>query len=140
MGLLRVQLGLANPFQPERKISLEVLVDTGALLSIIPAERLRELGVEPRERRTFKLADGREIEREVGEVQFEYDGYEGTSKVVFGQKGDAVVMGVLALETLGLEVDPVRGQLRPATLRFSLLAGHGFSRAEQAGISRGFSP
>jgi predicted aspartyl protease len=116
MGLLHVEVGLANPFQPGRQTSLQMLVDTGALLSIIPGQRLRELGIEPRERRTFKLADGREIEREVGEARFHYDGYEGISKVVFGQTEDAIVMGVLALETLGLEVDPVRGELRPATL------------------------
>jgi len=122
MGFLRVEVGLANPFQPDRRTSLELLVDTGALLSVIPAERLRQLGVEPRERRRFKLADGRQIEREVGEAVFHYDGYEGTTKVVFGQEEDAALLGVLALETLGLEVDPVRGELRPATL-FLFFAG-----------------
>ena len=65
---------------------------------------------------TFQLADGRRIERPVGEARFFYDGKQGVSKVVFAQPTDATVIGVLALKTLGLEVDPVRRELRPVTL------------------------
>lgn len=116
MGMLRVEIGLTNLLRPHPESRLELLVDTGALYSIIPAARLRELGIEPRERQLFRLADGREIQREVGMARFTYNGREGISKVVFGEEGDASVLGVVALEELGLEVDPVRGELRPATL------------------------
>ncbi|MFQ5723671.1 MAG: aspartyl protease family protein [Terriglobia bacterium] len=116
MGMLRVEIGLANPLQPAREARVEALVDTGALYSIIPASRLKELGIEPQERQLFRLADGREIEREVGVARFGYNGRMGVSKVVFGEGGDATVLGVVALEELGLEVDPIKGELRPATL------------------------
>ena len=145
MGLLRVEVGVTNPFQPAQQTSLELLVDTGALLSILPEERLRELGIEPRERRVFRLADGRQIEPEVGEARLHYDGYEGISKGVFGHKQDAAVMGVLALETLGLEVDPIKGELRPDTLflypanQIPTLSGHDFSRATNREPWRGFN-
>lgn len=95
---------------------MEVLVDTGALFSFIPADLLSRLGIAPTEQATFQLASGRRIERPVGEARFFYDGKQGVSKAVFAQPTDATVMGVLALESLGLEVDPVHRELRPTTL------------------------
>jgi len=41
-----------------------------------------------------------------------YGEYEGDVEVVFAEDGDAQVLGVTALETLGLEVDPLTGTLR----------------------------
>jgi predicted aspartyl protease len=41
-----------------------------------------------------------------------YEDCEGDVEVVFAEKGDAEVLGVTALETLGLEVDPVTGKLK----------------------------
>jgi len=118
VGFLRVQVQLANPLDPAREGSLDVVVDTGALFSFAPAEFLSGLGIQPIERATFQLADGRRIERPVGEARFFYNGKQGVSKVAFGEPGDATVMGVLALESLGLEVDPMRRELRPTTLFF----------------------
>ena len=37
--------------------------------------------------------------------------------VIFGEPGDAVLLGVVALEILGLVFDPLRRELRPAVLR-----------------------
>ncbi|MFP3296222.1 MAG: hypothetical protein RXN78_01420 [Vulcanisaeta sp.] len=34
------------------------------------------------------------------------------SRLIFAEEGDAQVLGVTALETLGLEVDPLTGTLR----------------------------
>lgn len=41
-----------------------------------------------------------------------YEDYEGDVEVVFAEEGDAQVLGVTALEILGLEVDPVTGKLK----------------------------
>ncbi|WP_171804851.1 hypothetical protein [Vulcanisaeta distributa] len=38
--------------------------------------------------------------------------YEGDVEVVFGESGDAEVLGVTALETLGLEIVSVSGKLK----------------------------
>jgi hypothetical protein len=38
------------------------------------------------------------------------------SRVIFGEDGDAALMGVVALEALGLEVDPIRKQVRRAKM------------------------
>jgi len=55
----------------------------------------------------------------VGEAIREYAGDRATRMVVFAELGDAEVLGVDALEGLGLEVDPVTRELRKAA---SLLA------------------
>ena len=128
MGLLRVTLRLANPSDSSREASVEVLVDTGAVFSFVPADLLTRLGITPIEQATFQLADSRRIERPVGEARFFYDGKQGVSKVIFAQPTDATVMGVQALESLGLEVDLLRRELRPMTLfLYSLLSRAAFS-------------
>lgn len=116
MGAVFAKFGIANPLNLERETTIDLLVDTGALYSVLPARVLSELGIEPLGRKFFRTADGREIERPVGEAVFAFNDERGTSKVVFGAEGDASLLGVTALEELGLEVDPTSGTLRAATL------------------------
>jgi len=122
MGTLRVTISLANPFHPERERGVELIVDTGAHYSIVPATVLRALGIEPIERQEFRLANGQAIERDVGLARFAFNGRKGVSKVIFGDEADTTVLGVVALEEMGLEVDPVNRELRPATM-YLLVAG-----------------
>ena len=122
MGVVFAKFKVVNPVEPAREATLELLVDTGAIYSVLPTEVLAGLGIKPFVRRTFRTADGREIERELGEATFTYNGERGTSKVVFGASGDAALLGVTALEEMGLEVDPTTGTLRPALL-FLFFAG-----------------
>lgn len=122
MGAVFAKFGIANPLNPAQETTLELLVDTGALYSVLPGPVLTELGIEPRERKVFRTADGRQIERPVAEALFTYNGERATSRVVFGSEADASVLGVTALEEMGLEVDPTSGTLRPATL-FLFFAG-----------------
>jgi len=116
MGFVRVKAVIANPAAPERREELELLADTGALYSIVPAEVLERIGVRPHGTRAFRLADGARMEREIGGASFHWDGYEGLSPVIFGEADDEPVLGVVTLEALGLEVDPVGERLRPMEL------------------------
>ncbi len=116
MGFTQAKVGLESISGARVRREVELLVDTGALYSIVPAKVLRELGVEPREKLNFELADGRTIERNVGEARFYYDGRDAASPVIFGEEGDAGILGVVTLEAMGLEVDPVRHQIRPTRL------------------------
>jgi len=52
----------------------------------------------------------------VGEARFYYEGKSAPCLVVFAPEGTQPLFGVLALESLGLEVDPVNQRLKPATL------------------------
>lgn len=116
MATVVVKVAIANPQDLTHRTYLEVLVDTGAVYSIVPGNLLHELGVEPLARKVFKTADGRSVERLLTDVTLFYNGEQGATRVIFGESNDAAVLGLHALETLGLEVDPVNQQLRPTTL------------------------
>jgi predicted aspartyl protease len=90
----------------------DLIVDTGATLSWIPEEIAHRAGIRPTEVRKFRLADGREVDRPVGEAIIECEGLRGATRIVFGRPGDGSVLGLHALEGLGLEVDPGARALR----------------------------
>src|SRR4029079_2561992 len=94
----------------------EMLVDSGASLSVAPASELRKLGIEPEKTERFSLADGSVVTREVGIARFEVAGASGGAPVIFGEPGDAWLLGALSLESLGLLLDPLKRELRPMRL------------------------
>jgi aspartyl protease family protein len=111
MGLTKVKVFVKNP-ETDVGREVELVVDTWSVFTWINRRVLEEIGVRPRRVRLFKTIDGRVVSREVGVVTVAYEGYEGDVEVVFAEEGDAMVMGVTTLETLGFEVDPVTGKLR----------------------------
>jgi len=111
-----VEIRVYNPADPSMFREVGLLVDTGAVYAIIPGRVLREVGIEPREKRVFRLANGQEIERDVGIAIIEYGKYATGATAVFGEEDDTPVLGVQALEGLGLEVDPLTKQLKPTAL------------------------
>lgn len=116
MGFTNAKIGLQEITGKGKRADLELLVDTGALYSMVPASLLKDLGIEPEVRLDFETANGEVIYREVGEARFFYDGRKAISKVIFGEEDDAALLGVVTLEALGLEVDPVRKQVRPTRM------------------------
>jgi clan AA aspartic protease len=116
MGLLEVTLILANPAAQERATSVKLLVDTGATLSWIPRGVLEGIGLRPQARRAFLLADGRRVERETAVATLILNGVAIGTTVVFGEPGDGTMLGVSALEELGLAIDPVERKLVPRDL------------------------
>ena len=86
------------------------MVDTGATLSLFPASLLERLGMHRIGQRRFRGSGG-SLVRDVGEARLGYDGDIVPILVVFGEEGEPAILGVTALETLGVQVDPVAGQL-----------------------------
>ena len=93
MGLTFVKLRVANPADPSRAIEETFLVDSGAVYSLVPRSKLEKIGIEPHSRRSFILANGERIEREIGSAIFEYQGQRGDSLVIFGEEGDRPAAG-----------------------------------------------
>jgi aspartyl protease family protein len=116
MGYVKVRVKVRDIHKSEFEAQADLLVDTGTVYTVLRHERLEKLGVEPRDKRRFKTADGRVIERDVGAVEVEIKGHSTYSIVVFGESSDAEVLGVATLEELGLQVDPMTGELKPLEL------------------------
>ena len=116
MGHVRVSIKVRNPQQPRLEAELELLADAGAIYSVIPSKTLESIKIERRSMRRMKLADGRVIERYLGIAEIEVRGETAHSNVIFGKDDDASVLGVTALEELGLQVDPLTGELKPMEL------------------------
>lgn len=116
MGLFRTTIEVRNweaKGSPWRALP-DVLVDTGSEYTWISRNILEELGVSPRRRQGFIVADGRRIDREIGYALVRAAGSEAPDLVVFAETGDVTLLGAHSLEGLNLKIDPVRKELVPA--------------------------
>ena len=66
MGFVNVKVMLRNSEEPDRKEELEMVVDTGAICSLVPRHILENIGIRALECRFFTLANGERIGREFG--------------------------------------------------------------------------
>ena len=92
------------------------LVDSGAKYTVLPAEAWKAIGLAPKRRLTFVLADGTQIERDVSETYIVLPQGEGHTPVVLGEEGDQALLGVVTLEELGLVFNPFQRSLHPARM------------------------
>lgn len=116
MGITEITVEIANPGDREKWRKLEVIADTGAIFSLLPRDTLESLGITPYREETFRLADGREITRQLGDVFLKIDGKVGTAPTIFGEPTDTPLLGVTALEILGFTVDPRTQKLEPTKM------------------------
>ncbi len=116
MGLTKVRVTLANQADQAKRIDLDLIVDTGSILTWVRSSHLRKIGVKARWEKEFRTIEGRVVRRPTGPAIIGYDGAEGAAEVVFAEEGDAEVLGVTALEGLGYEVDPITSRLRRSSL------------------------
>lgn len=90
----------------------DLIVDTGSTFSWIPEDLAEKVGIWPTEIRAFRLADGRRVDRPVADAIIECEGLRVATRVVLARPGDGSLLGLHALEGLGLEVDPISRSLR----------------------------
>jgi clan AA aspartic protease len=112
MGATHVTVAVTHPADPQRRWESLFLVDTGAIDCMAPAKHLREIGIEPRAKRTYELADGSEIIMEVGVASVEFMGEVVGVTIIFGEDDVEPILGVTALESVGIEVDPRNQRLK----------------------------
>jgi len=112
MGAVHVTTAVSNPGDPERRWEGLFLVDTGAIDCYIPGKRLREIGIEPVGTRSYELADGTEVALEIGVARIEFMGEVVGATVIFGDDDAEPLLGVVALESVGIEVDPQNQRLK----------------------------
>jgi predicted aspartyl protease len=115
VGLTYVDVEICNPGNDRRELR-SLLVESGAVYSVLPASLLADLGIAPARREFFTLANGERVEHDIGEARFSFNGRQATSPVVFGDASDIFLLGAVTLETLGFVLDPFHRELRPLRL------------------------
>jgi len=116
MGVTHERLTVKPSRKSRKAIAVDFLIDSGAVYSLVPAERLKSLGIAPYKKLDFTLADGTVVTRQVGDAYFEYRGDGGAAPVIFGQEGDQPLLGATTLGNLGLVLDPFHRKLHPMKL------------------------
>ena len=112
MGIMHVTVTVRNPADPARSWEGPFLVDTGAIDSLIPRPHLEAIGLAPRTRRVYETADGREITMDVTTAELEVMGELTAGLIIFGEADAEPLLGVTALESAGIEIDPQNQRLK----------------------------
>ena len=115
MGFVKVKFRIYNPADRSKFVDVEGVVDTGAIYTVISRSYLESIDLKPVEKRVFRVFGG-EVEREIGIAEIELMGRRGGITIIFGEEKDISILGVTALEALGLEVDPIKNTLKESQL------------------------
>lgn len=90
----------------------EFLVDTGAIDCLAPSEALVAAGIAPEGKAIYELANGEPVEYEFGFARVGFIGEETVAQIIFGPAGAQPILGVVALESMGVVVDPITKTLK----------------------------
>lgn len=116
MGTFVAEVQLASSARPDRRVTVKLLVDSGSTYTWVSANLLRDLDIQPTERRRVITIEGRTMERGAAEVLITLEGRTLHTLCLFGEPGDLDVLGAYTLEGFGLAIDPVQRRLIPAIL------------------------
>jgi clan AA aspartic protease len=112
MGLTKVTTKLTNLADPGRSFEGVFPVDTGATDSMAPADELERIGIFKEGKTLYELSDGSVKEYPYGLARIEFMGETTAGRVIFGEVGAEPLLGVTALESVGIMVDPVNKTLK----------------------------
>ena len=112
MGATYVTIQVGD-LRGERFQTVEVMVDTGATFSTVPASLLRALGLSPQRSESIRLVDGSIIKDEICDALVSVEGKTFVTPITFGREGEPNLLGLVALEAALLAVDPVEQRLIP---------------------------
>ena len=112
IGPTHLTVTIRNPADRDREWSGLFLVDTGATDSLVPRKCLQEIGLAAIGSRRYELADGSPFLVDIGVAEIEFMGEAVGGTVMFGDDDAEPLLGVTALESVGIEVDPVNQRLK----------------------------
>ena len=112
MGAIHVNATIRNPAERDKCWTGSFLVDTGATDSVVPKRHLHAIGLQPEATRVYELVDGTEVELGVAGVRLELMDTFTLGLAVFGEDDAEPILGVTALESIGVEIDPRNQRLK----------------------------
>lgn len=83
----------------------------GATDSVAPSDELEKLGVKKKGKMSYELGDGTVKEYPYGVALIEFMGEITAGRVIFVDPGREPILGVTALESVGIMVDPTNKTL-----------------------------
>lgn len=120
--LVVLEMEVGNLANAEVTTKVEFLIDSGARYSVVPTPLLEKLGIKLLGEQEFQLSDGTKVVRKKGAALFKYGERVGGADVIFGEEGDATLLGALTLEALGLSLDPLRREIKPLPMILAVLS------------------
>ena len=116
MGATHVTVRITNPAEPDRFWEGLFLAGTGTTDSLVPRPHLEAIGLAPKGSRTYRLADGSDLVLDVTTAEIEFMGEIVGGTIIMGEADAEPLLGVTALASVGIEVDPLNQRLkrRPA--------------------------
>jgi clan AA aspartic protease len=112
MGITQVTVTIRNPADLDKAWEGLFLVDTGATDSLVPRPHLEAIGLKPKGQRVYELADGSEIKMDITTADIEFMGEIVGGTILFGEPNAEPLLGVTALESVGIEIDPRNQRLK----------------------------
>lgn len=126
MGEIRVKVRLENGSdiimyqegkikkEEIKKLEIDALVDTGAVMILLPQDVVETLGLKKIDRAIVSLANEEKIELDVGGlVSLEISNRKWTTDCLIGPPQCEPLIGQLVLERLDLIVDPLKRTITP---------------------------
>ena len=112
MGMTHITVMVRNTATPTKTWEGLFLVDTGAVDSLVPGKFLRKIGLTPKSERIYELADGTKVKMKITTGELEFMGEIVGSTIIFGADDAEPILGVTALESVGIEIDPRSQKLK----------------------------
>ena len=110
--IIRIKLTVANSQDlGKRTGEIEAVVDSGSMYTWIPKNEAEKIEINKVGRQRFRTITGEIAERSFGAGVITVDGASGVSEIVFAEPTDGVVLGALAMEGLGIKIDPRNGRI-----------------------------
>ena len=103
MGLTHVTVALQAFDAKNGTYEANFLVNTGATDSFAPASELTRIGVQPVGKMSYELANGKVEEYQFGLVRIAFMGEITAGRVIFGPDAAEPILGVTALESVGID-------------------------------------
>lgn len=120
MSITYIEGQVKGPTKKQRTVKF--LVDSGATYTLLPKKIWKAIGLKPKRKVTFTLADGTTVERAVSKTYIFLEQGQAHTPVVLGEESDEALLGVVTLEILGLVFNPFNRTLNP--MRMLLCTHH----------------
>ena len=112
MGMTHVTVLVRNPADPTKTWEGLFLVDPGAVDCLVPRKALTSIGLKPKSQRLYELADGSEVKMDITTAEIEFMGDLVGATIIMGNDNAEPILGVIPLESVGIEVDPRSQRLK----------------------------